>query len=110
MNAIRGNTDPRAWQEIFAQFTPKQRRWAFIAVKMAEHKKNFTDIGKRHRITPWYVGACAQGKPGYNLGPPVIAALEKDLDIDLSPFLEPLEAGKVRWTASKKGKPKEEAI
>lgn len=93
-NLIKGGIDPKAWMLAFEAMTPVQRRWAFIAAKMAEHKQTFTSMAKRHRLTAWYLGACAQGK--YNMAPSAIKALEADLKIDLSPFLSPAEARKAQ--------------
>ena len=102
-NTIKGGADPRAWVEVFEALTPKQRRWAFISAKMAEHKQTFTSMATRHRMTGWYLGACAQGKG--NLTPKAIRALESDLKIDLRPFLSPDETRKLG-----NAKPMEEAI
>ena len=93
-NTIKGGVDPLAWIKVFEEMTPLMRRWAFISAKMAEKKKDFKDIGAEAGITGWYVGAAAQGRTA--LTPSVISALEKSLDIDLSPFLSPDEAAKVR--------------
>ena len=92
-NTIKAAIDPRAWVEAFEAMTPKQRRWAFISAKMAEHKQTFTSMATRHRMTGWYLGACAQGKG--NLTPKAIKALETSLNIDLRPFLSPEEARKL---------------
>ena len=102
-NTIKGGADPRAWVEVFEALTPKQRRWAFIAAKMAEHKQTFTSMATRHRMTGWYLGACAQGKG--NLTPKAVRALEADLKICLLPFLSPEELRKLG-----RQEPKEEAI
>ena len=92
-NTIKGGVDPRAWVEAFEAMTPKQRRWAFIAAKMAEHKQTFSGMATRHRMTGWYLGSGAQGKG--NLTPKMVLALESDLKIDLRPFLSPDEARKL---------------
>lgn len=91
-NLIKGGADPQAWIAAFEVMTPIQRRWAFIAAKMSEHKQTFTSMAKRHRLTGWYLGACAQGK--YNMAPSAVKALEADLHVDLSPFLSPVELRK----------------
>lgn len=93
-NTIKGGVDPLAWIKAFEEMTPLMRRWAFIAAKMAEKEKDFNDMAAAEGITGWYVGAAAQGRTA--LTPRVIKALEKGLDIDLSPFLSPDEAAKVR--------------
>lgn len=85
-----------AWVGIFEKMTPRQRRWAFIAVKMAEKPTNFTDIAKRHRLSGWFVGACARGKR--RMTARCCAALAADLGIDLEPFLTPDELHKIGRT------------
>jgi hypothetical protein len=93
-NVIKGGADPKAWMAAFELMTPVQRRWAFIAAKMAEHKQTFTSMATRHRLTAWYLGACAQGK--FNMAPSAVKALESDLHVDLSPFLSPTELRKAQ--------------
>jgi hypothetical protein len=93
-NKLPSNIDPTAWIEAFEKMSPLCRRWAFIAAKMAEKNKTFAEIASPEGITGWYVGASAQGRTA--LTPRVVKALEKGLDIDLSPFLSPDEAAKVR--------------
>ena len=93
-NSIKGGVDPLAWIKVFEDMTPLMRRWAFISAKMSEKSKDFNEIGAEAGRTGWYVGAAAQGRTA--LTPSVISALEKSLDIDLSPFLSPDEAAKVR--------------
>lgn len=102
-NTIKAGVDPRAWVTAFESMTPKQRRWAFIAAKMAEHKQTFSGMAKRHRMTGWYLGACAQGKG--NLTPKAVKALEASLNVCLAPFLSPEEARKMVHA-----KPMEEAL
>ena len=102
-NKIKAHVDPEAWMRAFEGMTPRLRRWAFIAAKMAEHKQTFTGMAKRHRMTGWYLGACAQGKG--NLTPKAVKALEADLKICLLPFLSPEELRKLG-----RQEPKEEAI
>jgi len=106
-NEIKGGVDRQTWVQVFERFSPKERRWAFLAVKMAEHQQTFRGMAKRHKLSPWYLGACAQGKDGYSMTPKVAKALEKSLNIDLAPFLDPVETAKGRWAASK---PKEESL
>lgn len=111
MNQIKAAVDPKAWVQAFENMTPEQRRWAFISVKMAEHHKTFADMGRRHRVTGWYVSECAQGLNGSRLTPKMKRILESELKIDLEPFMSPLEA----WNVDKeknltKGKTKEEPI
>lgn len=55
------NIDPDAWAEVFRHLTPELRRWAIIAAKMAEHRKTFEDIARRHQLTRWYIGEMAHG-------------------------------------------------
>ena len=93
-NKLPSNIDSYKWVEVFEGMTPLMRRWAFIAAKMSEQHKDFNEIGAEAGITGWYVGAASQGRTA--LTPRVIKALEKGLDIDLSPFLSPDEAAKVR--------------
>ena len=97
-NQLPTGIDREAWIAAFEGMTPKARRWAFIAAKMAEKKKNFTDIAKRHRLSTWYTSACAQGKDGYGLTLRIVEALEADLGIDLGPFLSPDEVRKINRT------------
>ncbi len=84
--------DPKIWLHVFEDMEPKIRRWAFIAAKMAEHQQTFKAIGTRHRISSWYIGAASQGRAP--MTPRIISALEKDLRIDLGPFLSPNELAK----------------
>lgn len=98
-NEIRGGIDKTAWLRVFEDMTPVQRRWAFVAVKMAERHKTFKDIAKRHRLGAGYLAECVQGviKGGSvrKLTPAMKTALESELAIDLGPFLSPEEAWKV---------------
>lgn len=94
-NQLPAGISREAWISAFELMTPKARRWAFIAAKMAEKKKNFSDMAKRHRMSTWYLSAAAQGKPGYNMTQRIVDALESDLGIDLAPFVSPDEARKL---------------
>lgn len=92
-NTIKGGADPRAWVEVFEALTPKQRRWAFIAAKMAEKKKSFSDIARPNgRPSAWFISSCAQGDRLMTAR--VVKALEAELSIDLAPFLSPEETRK----------------
>ena len=104
-NQIKAAADPKIWLRVFEDMEPRIRRWAFIAAKMAEHQQTFKAIGTRHRLSSWYIGAAAQGRE--NMTPRIIHALEKDLRIDLGPFLSPDEVYK---TKKAKGKTNEEPI
>lgn len=116
MNTLKGGIDRTVWMAVFEDMTPVQRRWAFIAVKMAEYHKTFKDIAKRHRMGAGYLSECAQGviKNGNvrNLTAGMKSALESELKIDLTPFLSPAEAWKMmaKKNMARAVKPKEEAI
>jgi len=100
-NSIPG-VDRETWIRVFEEMDPKTRRWAFIAAKMAEKKKNFSEMAKRHRMSTWYMAAAAQGKKGYNMTKRIVDALEADLGIDLGPFLSPEEVRKINRAEDKK--------
>lgn len=90
-NIIKAHVDPEAWMRAFEAMTPKLRRWAFISAKMAEKKKNFSDIARPNgRPSAWFISSCAQGDRPMTAR--VIKALEAELSIDLSPFTLPGEA------------------
>lgn len=92
-NTIKAHVDPEAWMRAFEAMPPKLRRWAFISAKMAEKKKNFSDIARPNgRPSAWFISACAQGDRPMTAR--VIKALEAELSIDLSPFVSPDEARK----------------
>lgn len=92
-NTIKAYADNEAWMRAFEAMTPRLRRWAFIASKMAERGKNFSDIARPNgRPSAWFISACAQGsKP---MTARVAKALETELSIDLAPFLSPEEGRK----------------
>ena len=92
-NTIKAKVDPEAWTRAFEAMLPKFRRWAFISAKMAEKKKNFSDIARPNgRPSAWFISACAQGDRPMTAR--VIKALEAELSVDLSPFVSPDEARK----------------
>lgn len=112
-NEIKGGVDKAVWFRVFEDMTPVQRRWAFVSVKMAERHKTFKDMAKRHRMTAWYMSECCQGLNDRSLTPKIKKALESELDVDLTPFMSPLEAWNMDKDRNlKKGlsKPREEAI
>lgn len=90
-NQIKSHHGPEAWMLAFDEMFPKMRCWAFIAAKMAEKKKSFSDVARPNgRPTAWFISSCAQGDRPMTAR--VLKALEAELDIDLSPFLSPEES------------------
>lgn len=69
----------------FCQLNQKQRREAYITMLLILRNTTYKAIAKRHRISSWYVSACARGS--YGMTPRVQKLLEKDLQCDLSLFL-----------------------
>ena len=95
-NDINGGIDKSVWMAVFEGMTPIQRRWAFISVKMAERRKTFKDMAKRHgQMGAWYMSECAQGLNGRKITSKIKHALEVELGIDLDPFLSPEETWKM---------------
>ena len=91
-NAIPAGRDMVILSKVLEGMTPAQRREWFILIKMGEKGKTYREMAAKHRVSPWYLSASVAGK--YALSPRIVNILEKDLDIDLVPFLSPLEAVK----------------
>ncbi|MFH2033353.1 MAG: hypothetical protein ABIJ26_01435 [Candidatus Margulisiibacteriota bacterium] len=93
-NEIKANLDRRILATVIEAMTPEQVREWFIKMKMAEHRQNYTDIAKRHRLSKWYLSGAVHGKYGFT--PRTVHALEADLSINLRPFLNGAELLKLR--------------
>lgn len=79
---------------ILEAMTPVQRREWFILIKMAEKKKTFHEMAKRHRMSNWYLSASVHGK--YPMSAKVVKTLEGELDVDMAPFLSPAEMSRCK--------------
>ena len=79
---------------ILEGMTPQQRREWFVLIKMAEKKKTFHDMAKRHRMSNWYLSASIHGK--YPMSGKVVKTLEDELGVDMRPFLNPVEMARCK--------------
>ena len=75
--------------------TPEQRREWFILIKMSEKKKTFHDMARRHRMSNWYLSASVHGK--YPMSAKVVKTLEDELNVDMAPFLSPVEMARCKF-------------
>ncbi|MFA7662862.1 MAG: hypothetical protein WCX88_03005 [Patescibacteria group bacterium] len=73
-----------------------QRREWIVKARMAERRKNFEDIARRHRFTAWLLAKAVHGKA--NWSPRIVKALQSDLALDLTAFLTEKEAAKYQKT------------
>lgn len=70
---------------------PEQRQ-VFIMVWMVRRKKTFREIARKHRISAWYLSGAVAGR--FPWSKKHIAALEAELDVDLSEFITRIEMSK----------------
>ncbi len=89
-NTIPAGRDMVIISKVLEGMTPAQRREWFILIKMAEKSKTYREMAAKHRVSAWYLSASVAGK--YAMSGRVVHILEKDLEIDLVPFLSPAEA------------------
>ena len=77
-----------------------ERRGWWVHMKIAEARKSVRDIALRHRITPHHLGNAIHGSDcagnAVPWSPRIVKALQDDLRIDLTPFLTPKEAARLR--------------
>lgn len=72
-------------QDAFCCLTDAERREIYLLALMINMKTSYRAIAKRHRMSPWFVSACARGK--FRMTDRIRKAFEEDLRCDLSQFL-----------------------
>lgn len=97
-NTIPAGRDMGILSKVLEDMTPAQRREWFILIKMAEKGKSYREMAAKHRVSPWYLSASVAGK--YAMTGRIVRILEKDLEIDLVPFLSLTEAAKCGKTGT----------
>lgn len=86
------NMDRNALAEILDGMPLEQRREWLIKILMSKHGKTFAGIAARHRLSTYGLAGAVGGTfPWYDR---VVNALEKEFDIDLTPFLNEKELEK----------------
>ena len=78
---------------VLKKMTPAQRREWVIKIKMSEARKTYDEMARRHHLSKWLIASAVSGRTSWS--PRVIAVLETELKMDLTPFLTSKEADKV---------------
>ena len=73
------------FNDLFCELTPRLRREAYVFARMKQRGTNFSKIAKDNGLGSWYLSACTRGV--FKLSRECRHALEKDLEIDLEPFM-----------------------
>lgn len=85
--------DLKIISKILDGMTLFQRREAIVKLRMAERRKTFEEIARRHHFTTWLLAKAVHGQASWS--PRIVRALQADLDLDLRPFLTKTEAAKL---------------
>lgn len=94
-NKLRVAMDMAILSGILDGMTPMQRREWFILIKIAEKKKTFHEMARRHRMSNWYLSASVHGK--YPMSAKVVKTLEDELNVDMTPFLNAAEMKRCKF-------------
>lgn len=79
------NSQAHNVQDLFCRLPERRRREAYVAMAMISKGITFADLGRDYGYTPWYINGQVKGE--FPMTHQVRRLLEKELEIDLEPFL-----------------------
>ena len=77
------------WLRIIRSLSRQQRLLLYVQVAMIRRHKTFVDIGHPYGISAWALNGACRG--AHHMSAKMQWVLERELGIDLSPFLKSLD-------------------